>query len=129
MNTDTIFSGSVIHGNQVGRKMGFPTLNILVHTGNIPADGVYVVIAKINKQQHYGLMSIGYRPTFSNEGNKTIEIHLLDVNKNYYDETVEVTPIAFIRSNEKFNSVEELKSQIEKDKTAAKNLIKTWGKV
>lgn len=115
-----IFSGSVIHGTKIGRKIGFPTLNIAVNQGNIPADGVYVVEVKIKGEQHIGIMSIGHRPTFSDENNKTIEIHLLGVNKDYYEETVEVMPVVFIRPNEKFNFINELKLQIEKDKIFAK---------
>jgi riboflavin kinase/FMN adenylyltransferase len=117
------FSGSVIHGTKTGRTIGFPTLNIAVNQGNISEYGVYVVSVKINKEQHIGIMSIGCRPTFSNENNKTIEIHLLNTNKNYYDATVEVFPIVFIRPNKKFNSINELKFQLEKDKNFAENYI------
>jgi riboflavin kinase/FMN adenylyltransferase len=113
------FSGSVIHGTKTGRKIGFPTLNIAVNQGNISADGVYVVKVKINNEQHIGIMSIGNRPTFSDKNNKTIEIHLLNANKDYYNETAEVIPIVFIHHNEKFNSINELKLQIEKDKIFA----------
>ena len=118
-----IFSGSVIHGTKTGRTIGFPTLNIVVNQGNIPEDGVYVVSVKINEEQLFGIMSIGNRPTFENKGNKTVEIHLLNANKDYYDARVEVLPIVFIRSNEKFNSINELKSQLEKDKIFAENYI------
>jgi len=117
------FSGSVIHGTKTGRTIGFPTLNIAVNQGNISEDGVYVVSVKINKEELFGIMSIGNRPTFENKGNKTVEIHLLNANKDYYDATVEVLPIAFIRSNEKFNSINELKFQLEKDKNFAENYI------
>ena len=118
-----IFSGSVIHGTKTGRTIDFPTLNIAVNQGNIPEDGVYVVSVKINEEQLFGIMSIGNRPTFENKGNKTVEIHLLNANKDYYDARVEVLPIVFIRSNEKFNSINELKSQLEKDKIFAENYI------
>ena len=119
MKTFDTFSGGVIHGTKTGRKMGFPTLNIAVNQGNTPEDGVYAVKVKIKNEQHIGIMSIGNRPTFSDKNNKTIEIHLLNANSDYYDETAEVMPIAFIRPNEKFNSINELKIQIEKDKIVA----------
>ena len=110
------FSGSVIHGTKMGRTMGFPTLNIAVNQGNIPKDGVYAVSVNIGGNQHVGIMSVGHRPTFSDKNNKTTEIHLLYVNKDYYGVTAAVTPLLFIRPNIKFNSAAELKSQIEKDK-------------
>ena len=119
------FSGSVVHGAKMGRKMGFPTLNISVDKGNTPEDGVYAVSVKIDGKQHVGVMSIGCRPTFSDKNNKTTEIHLLDVNKDYYGITAEVMPLIFIRQNIKFNSADELKSQIEKDKNFAKNYFQT----
>jgi riboflavin kinase/FMN adenylyltransferase len=123
MQTYNVFSGTVIHGSKIGRTIGFPTLNIAVTQGDIPTDGVYIVSVIIDNEHFFGIMSIGNRPTFENEGNKTIEIHLLDVNNDWYGAFVNVTPLAFIRANEKFNSIDKLKSQIEKDKTFAKEYI------
>ncbi len=119
------FSGLVVHGSKIGRTIGFPTLNIDVNQGSIPNDGVYVVDVKINKEQYFGIMSIGNRPTFKDGENKTVEIHLLDINRDWYGAFVEVTPLAFIRSNEKFSSIDELKFQIEKDKIFAKKHLKS----
>jgi riboflavin kinase/FMN adenylyltransferase len=123
MKTYSIFSGTVIHGSKTGRTMGFPTLNIAVEQGNIPQDGVYVVGVLIGNEHYFGIMSIGNRPTFKESENKTVEIHLLDVMGDWYNVFVNVTPLTFIRSNEKFNSINELKSQIEKDKHFAKNYL------
>ena len=117
------FSGSVIHGSKIGRTMGFPTLNIAVNQGNIPEDGVYVAAVKMGEKQYFGMMSIGQRPTFTNNGNKTIEIHLLNINRDCYGDVIEVMPLVFIRPNEKFNSADELKFQIEKDKIFAEKYI------
>ncbi|MDR2409498.1 MAG: riboflavin kinase [Bacteroidales bacterium] len=123
METYSIFSGIVIHGSKTGRTMGFPTLNIAVRQGNIPNDGVYAVSVFIGNEHYFGIMSIGNRPTFKEDENKTVEIHLLDVTGDWYGAYVNVTPLTFIRSNEKFNSIDELKSQIEKDKHSAKNYL------
>ena len=112
------FSGTVTHGVKMGRTIGFPTINIEVNNGKIPADGVYVVQVGVDSEQYFGIMSIGNRPTFDAK-NKTVEIHLLNINKDCYGAVVEVMPLVFIRSNEKFNSIDELKSQIEKDKSFA----------
>jgi riboflavin kinase/FMN adenylyltransferase len=122
METYSIFSGSVIHGSKTGRTIGFPTLNIAVQQGNIPKDGVYAVGVYIGSEHYLGIMSIGNRPTFGENENKTVEIHLLDVTGDWYGAYVEVIPLMFIRANKKFNSIDELKSQIEKDKRFAKNL-------
>ena len=119
MATFKTFSGKVIHGSKIGRTIGFPTINIFVTQGDIPTDGVYVVQVEINTEKYFGIMSIGNRPTFEDDGNKTAEIHLLNVDKDFYDDTVEVTPLVFIRENQKFNSIDELKAQIEKDKIFA----------
>ena len=121
---NNIFSGSVVHGSKIGRTINFPTLNIAVNQGNIPADGVYVVGVKIDKEQFFGIMSIGHRPTLTKKGEKTVEIHLLNVNKDCYGVIVAVMPLVFIRQNEKFNSLNELKNQIEKDKIFAKKYLK-----
>jgi riboflavin kinase/FMN adenylyltransferase len=123
MGKDSLFSGTVVHGSKIGRTMGFPTLNIALIQGSIPKDGVYVVSVCIQSEHYFGIMSIGNRPTFKDEDNKTIEIHLLDVNNDWYDASVNVTPLTFIRSNKKFNSIDELKNQIEEDKNFAKNYI------
>ena len=122
MNTFSAFSGKVIHGLKIGRTIGFPTMNIDVSEGSIPSDGAYVVQVKINTEQYLGIMSIGNRPTLVEKGNKSVEIHLLDINKDCYGLFVDVIPLVFIRPNEKFNSIEALKSRIEKDKVFALGL-------
>ncbi|MDR0603537.1 MAG: riboflavin kinase [Bacteroidales bacterium] len=123
METYNTFSGIVIHGSKIGRTMGFPTLNITVKQGNIPKDGVYIVSVLIGDEHYFGIMSIGNRPTFKENENKTVEIHLLDVTGDWYNTYVNVNPLTFIRSNEKFNSIDALKSQIEKDKHFAQNYL------
>ncbi len=125
MKTYPTFSGLVIHGSKIGRTIGFPTLNIDVNQGSIPNDGVYLVDVKINGEQYFGIMSIGNRPTFKDGEHKTVEIHLLDISKDWYGSFVEVIPLAFIRSNKKFSSIDELKSQIEKDKIFAQKYLKS----
>ena len=125
MKTVDTFSGSVIHGDKIGRTIGFPTLNIAVNQGNTPEDGVYVVGVKMGEKHYVGIMSIGHRPTVAEQGGKTIEIHLLNVNKDCYNAEIEVIPLVFIRPNEKFSSIGELKCQIEKDKIFAEKYLKS----
>jgi riboflavin kinase/FMN adenylyltransferase len=128
MKTYNTFSGTVVHGSKMGRTMGFPTLNIDNIKENIPTDGVYIVGVDIHTEHYFGIMSIGNRPTFEDEGNRTVEIYLLDVTNNWYDSCVSVTPLVYIRSNVKFDSMTALKIQIEKDKNFAQNYIKTLSK-
>lgn len=117
------FSGKVIHGSKVGRTMGFPTLNISISQGEIPKDGVYIVKTFFEKIPYFGIMSIGNRPTFADGDNRTVEIHLLNVSDDFYDSQVNVIPLCFIRENKKFDSVEELKQQLQADKDFAENFI------
>lgn len=117
------FSGVVIHGSKIGRTMGFPTLNISVLQGEIPQDGVYIVKVFFGEILYFGIMSIGNRPTFNDGDSKSVEIHLLDVSSDFYDSQVEVVLLCFIRANEKFDSVEELKRQLQVDKDFAISFI------
>jgi riboflavin kinase/FMN adenylyltransferase len=126
MDTYFSFSGTVIHGSKVGRTMGFPTLNIAVYQGEIPNDGVYVVKTFIENTCYFGIMSIGNRPTFSDGEHKSVEVHLLDVSADFYGFQVEVAPLHFVRENKKFNSVNELKQQLQSDKNVAKNLLNLY---
>ncbi len=118
------FSGMVIHGLKMGRTMGFPTLNISVSQGEIPKEGVYIVKAFFEEKPYFGIMSIGNRPTFADVNNVTVEIHLLNVSDNFYDWQVNVIPLYFIRENKKFDSIEELKQQLQADKDFAERFIK-----
>ncbi|MDR1878315.1 MAG: riboflavin kinase [Bacteroidales bacterium] len=124
MDRYSLFSGMVVHGDEIGRTMGFPTLNIAFTQGVIPSDGVYVVETEIDDVVYYGMMSIGNRPTFNDSADKTIEIHLLHVNENMYGKKVKVVPLQFVRPNKKFTSADELKLQLEKDKIIADQFIK-----
>ena len=122
-NTYFSFSGKVIHGKKIGRTIGFPTLNITVFQGKAPDDGVYIVQVFIKSRLHFGIMSIGNRPTFADKNHKTVEIHILDISDDFYECQVDVTPLYFIRENIKFSSVDELKQQLQQDKDFANNFI------
>jgi riboflavin kinase/FMN adenylyltransferase len=125
MKTYNAFSGTVVHGSKMGRTMGFPTLNIANIEESIPTEGVYIVSVDIHTEHYFGIMSIGNRPTFEDEGNKTVEIYLMNVTGDWYGSCVNVMPLVYMRSNVKFSSIAELKTQLEKDKNFAQNYIKT----
>lgn len=110
-------TGVVVHGEQLGRKMNFPTANIqlLNESKLIPATGVYAVKTKINNTIYNGMLNIGTRPTF-NGLNKTIENHIFAFCEEIYGYTLEIEFVKRIRDEIKFNSLEELKAQLHKDK-------------
>ncbi|RHW39598.1 riboflavin biosynthesis protein RibF [Lysinibacillus yapensis] len=111
--------GIVIHGDKRGRTIGFPTANIQSMEGSfIPATGVYAVRILVQNKWYDGVCNVGYKPTFKNPDEKqlSIEVHIFDFNKNIYGEEVKVGWYKRIRSEQKFNGIEALKAQIEKDK-------------
>ena len=107
-------SGHVIHGNKVGRELGFPTANI--ETPEIykilPAEGVYAVRATIDKKEYDGMLNIGIRPTVDNIGKKVIEANFFNFAGNLYDKHLTLRFFKRIREERKFDSLEQLKSQI-----------------
>lgn len=118
------FSGNVIKGKQLGRTIGFPTANIQIKEDYklIPKKGVYIVKSLIENKLVYGMMNIGTRPTVEGE-NQSLEVHFLDFNKDIYNQIIEVTPIHYVRDEVKFNSLEDLKSQINKDQIFTNHYI------
>jgi riboflavin kinase/FMN adenylyltransferase len=116
--------GMVVKGNQLGRKIGFHTANIVLDYPNkiIPKTGVYVVISTIDNQSYYGMMNIGYRPTVDGK-TRTIEVHYFELKKNLYDKKISVRLLTRLRDEFKFDSIELLKMQLEIDKKMAKEFI------
>jgi riboflavin kinase/FMN adenylyltransferase len=114
------FSGQVIAGKQLGRTIGFPTANIQIKElfKLIPKNGVFIVSCLINNQTVNGIMNIGNRPTV-NGTSQSIEVHLLNFDEDIYHSEITVEMIDFIRDEQKFENLEALKSQIEKDKLQA----------
>ncbi|HEY5535579.1 MAG TPA: bifunctional riboflavin kinase/FAD synthetase [Ignavibacteria bacterium] len=119
------FTGEVIYGDKLGRKIGFPTANIkpLSEYKLIPKNGVYLVLSEIKGKKYYGMMNIGVRPTVTEGLNKTNEIYFIDFNDDIYGEILKIKFLDFIREEKKFNSVNELKQQIEKDKEVSIDII------
>jgi riboflavin kinase/FMN adenylyltransferase len=112
-----MLSGIVIKGNQLGRTIGFPTANIEVSENYklIPKNGVYIVSAIVNNQTIFGMMNIGIKPTLG-DNVPTIEVHLLNFSEDIYNQKIQVNVIERLRDEQKFESFEALKSQLEIDK-------------
>lgn len=119
------FIGNVVHGTQLGRTIGYPTANMkpLADEQLIPAEGVYAIKAKWNKQTLNGMLNIGYRPTVTNEMRLKIEANLFDFNENVYNQTLEIIFIDRLRDEEKFPSIDALKDQLSKDAVNAKHIL------
>lgn len=110
--------GKVVKGNQRGKEIGFPTANIELDNPHklIPMRGVYFVEVDINNRNFYGMMNIGYRPTFNNSSELILEVHIFYFREDIYDESIIIRFIDKLRDEKKFNSVAELKQQLEIDK-------------
>lgn len=118
LSYDYSLHGKVISGFKVGRKIGFPTANILPEDSCklIPANGVYAVRVRWKSQAYKGMMNIGVRPTINNGDRISIEVHILDFSEDIYKETLEIDFIRKIRDEQEFRGVNELIEQLQKDK-------------
>ncbi len=116
--------GIVIHGFKRGREMGYPTANIsTINKYLLPQNGVYIVKVKVFQIEYDGICNIGHNPTFSENNNKSVEVHILDFDKYIYNEKITITWINKIRDEKKFNSVEKLIEQLNQDKEKTLNFI------
>ncbi len=113
-----IVQGTVVYGDQIGRTINFPTANLDIEDVLL-GNGVYLTKVKINNRIYNAITNVGNRPTVNGKKYK-IESHIIDFNDIIYNMNIEVEFIKFIRNELKFNSLEELKLQIEKDKKTAK---------
>jgi riboflavin kinase / FMN adenylyltransferase len=109
-------TGTVVKGQQLGRQLGFPTANLHLPKGKlVPRQGVYAV--RVMGEEFIpimGVMNIGNRPTIDGL-TQTIEVHLLDWSGDLYDQTITVELLEFLRSEQKFASLDDLKQQIDRD--------------
>lgn len=112
--------GIVVQGDKRGREIGFPTANTQSREGSfIPATGVYAVRILVQNTWYDGVCNVGYVPTFKDNNKKlTVEVHILQFDKNIYGEEVQVAWYKRIRSEQKFDGIEALTTQIAKDKQA-----------
>lgn len=111
------FSGTVIHGDKLGRKLGYPTANLKIADEEkiIPGNGIYAVYANVGDVKLKGMMSIGFRPTVDGK-KRVVEVNLFDFDKEIYGQPVKVFVKKYLREEVKFNSLEDLVKQIDKDK-------------
>jgi len=112
-----MLTGNVVKGNQLGRTINFPTANIDIPEDYklIPKNGVYVVTANVNNETVLGMMNIGVKPTLG-ENKLSIEVYLLNFDKDIYNQKIQVNVLERLRDEQKFDSFEALKLQLELDK-------------
>lgn len=119
--------GMVISGNQLGRKIGFPTANIRSSDKHkiIPGHGVYAVNVLINGRKFKGMLNIGTRPTFNtNADNRSIEVNIFDFSGDIYNSEITLIFVDKIREEQKFEGVEKLKEQLGRDKIVALKILR-----
>jgi riboflavin kinase/FMN adenylyltransferase len=127
------FSGEVVHGDKLGRQLGYPTANIRVNDEEkiIPANGIYAVRAALLEEEQAsmpqklmgGMMSIGFRPTVDGK-KRVIEVNLFDFAEEIYGRQLMVFVEKYLRAEVKFDSLQDLIAQMDRDKVASLDLIK-----
>lgn len=120
-----IIQGKVVHGDKIGRTIGFPTANIQVNHNKklIPPPGVYAVWAEVKGKRYQGALSISHRPTILENGELRVEVYLIDFNEDIYGEEVRLIFVDWIRGDLKFNNLEQLVEQINIDVQQVKNVL------
>lgn len=118
-------SGKVIHGQKLGKRINFPTANILISESYklIPKIGVYVVESIIEGKKMFGMMNIGKNPTIEGKGD-SVEVHFFDFQGDLYGKVITLHLIDYIREEQKFSSVEALRMQLEKDEKVVREIFK-----
>lgn len=120
--------GEVVKGKQLGRTFGFPTANLDLKSNLklLPIDGVYIVFVTTQTgEKHKGLLSIGTNPTIAENGQRTIEVCLLDFQGDLYGTILEVELLHLIRPSEKFSSIDVLIEQMKKDEAYSRHYFDT----
>ena len=129
LNRPFRLTGLVVKGDQIGKSIGFPTANVAIEEKYKlwPSNGVYLVQSRIDQQNVWGMMNIGNRPTVAGK-KTTIEVHFFDFNKNLYEQTIALDIHVKIREENKFDSLESLKKQLQKDQQLCLKTITAFPK-
>lgn len=117
--------GTVVHGEHRGRSIGFPTANISVAEQSklIPANGVYAVQVVVSGTPYQGMMNIGFRPTIAINSQRSLEVNLFGFEGDLYGQILKIEFIARLRDEQKFEDIEQLKQQLERDKILAMHIL------
>lgn len=123
------FGGTVIHGEKMGRKLGYPTANLQADSRHklIPANGVYLVRVHLKTETYFGLMNIGRKPTVG-EFERGYEVYILNFDQDIYGEYLRTEFLEYLRPEMKFDSLEALIAAMDKDKAYALAQVEQWEK-
>jgi len=118
-------NGKVIEGRKLGKGLGYPTANIKTPDEYrlIPKIGIYAVSVELNGSLHYGMMSIGKNPTVTDEDIIKLEVNIFDFDENIYGKEIKINFIDYLRDEKNFDSLEDLKKQMDCDKHASLKII------
>jgi riboflavin kinase / FMN adenylyltransferase len=115
--------GTVVRGDDLGKKIGFPTANLSAHSEQFPPNGVYFAEAILEGERLPGVVNLGLRPTMSSgKSDRVLEIHLLDFERDIYGKDLQLRFVRYIRPEKKFENVDALVRQIERDVQQAQEL-------
>ena len=123
LGCDFSVSGRVVYGKQLGRTIGFPTVNIGLGRYRSPVRGVYCVRVIRGSDVFDGIANVGVRPTVGGREKPLLEVHLLDVNQQLYGEFLTVTFLHKVREEQTFTSLDALKQQISMDVESARQFF------
>ena len=120
-----MISGTIIKGKGLGKTIDFPTANLKIKEDYklIPKSGSYVIKTTYKDEVVYGMMNIGMNPTVNGK-QQSVEMHLFDFSKDIYNKQFSIELIERLRKEQKFNSLQELKEQLYKDKKKSLEIIK-----
>lgn len=122
---DYMLTGTIVKGRGIGKDLGFPTANLEIAEAYklIPRQGVYVVSSRIAERKVFGMMNIGKNPTVDGI-DQHIEINFFDWNEDLYGQKLQVTLLEYLREEQKFDSLDSLKTQLAKDRKTALAFLK-----
>jgi riboflavin kinase/FMN adenylyltransferase len=116
-------TGRVVHGSKIGAALGYPTANIIPDGTLSIENGVYAAVVDVDGQRHAAMANLGVKPTFSENGGRVLELHLLGFTGDLYGREVEAELVEFIRPERRFASPEELRTQIARDKLEVEKIL------
>ena len=126
-----ILSGEVVHGDKMGKKLGFPTANLQISDKHklIPSDGIYAVWVHIDKVQYEGMLYIGHRPSIDSKQSLRIEVNIFDFDKDIYGKKISILLVEFLRSDQQLDTLDKLSKIIAEDKIHAKAVLAQVNKI
>ncbi len=122
-----VIEGSVIGGHQLGRRLGYPTANLAIPDDLAVKNGVWAAKVRVGKTLYGALGYVGRKPTVDQNGQRVLEVHLLDFSGDLYGQNIRVELLQYVREERRFDSTEGLLQQIDRDKQAILKILTSCG--